>query len=401
MGVTTIPYSSSPSTSPHKDRGHSWGHKQERYERAFDHPGQYIRHWRQGDIAFLKPEDAFSSQDYQTLIEPSNGFKFGYLPPKATGHPVIILSSPTEKSTHVLVTPVSAYSSSEQNNFLPPWKQAPHQWKYHRCFRSFYGCERYTNEFPYLYLEDGKSMPKPKASWIYIQSLWAVPLSVIGIFTKTRELLRVREDSVKSILDHMRAECKRWKECMAEMEAYERRANGISYPSPAVITNWREPSPIENRKRRSSVSSGASSADSSCPDNRVYTITYAGYNPRPKKTPSSWASVAKGNNSSWSNNSGYGTNGINTNGSARVIFTTTGARRISANTGRDYKRDFNCYRPNNGHQQGRQRLQSSDGPWAAPNNNKKYLRFARSKAAASMDWRKAVSDAPTARAILV
>ncbi|KAM7198404.1 hypothetical protein V8F20_006165, partial [Naviculisporaceae sp. PSN 640] len=166
--------------------------------------------WRQGDIAFLKPEDAFSPQDHDVLIKPAKGAKFGYLPAKATGHPVIILSSPTERSTHVLITPVSAYSSGEDNNYLPPWEQEAHKWKYHRCFRSFDGCERYSDEFPPLYLEGGKSMPKPRASWLYVQSLWVVPLSVIGIFTKTRDLLRVRQDSVKSLLDHMKAECKSW-----------------------------------------------------------------------------------------------------------------------------------------------------------------------------------------------
>ncbi|KAM7197289.1 hypothetical protein V8F33_005717, partial [Rhypophila sp. PSN 637] len=170
-----------------------------------------------GDIAYLLPEDAFPPDEHKALIQPPPGCRLGYLPAKATGHPVIILSQPTEKSTHVLVTPVSAYSSGDFNNYLPPWKQEPHKWKYFQDFRSFHGCERYCDKYPPLYLEGDKSMPKPRASWLYVQSLWAVPLTVIGKFTKVRDFLRVRQDSVDSLLSHMQARCRRWKECMSEM----------------------------------------------------------------------------------------------------------------------------------------------------------------------------------------
>ncbi|KAK3687742.1 hypothetical protein B0T22DRAFT_350506, partial [Podospora appendiculata] len=177
--------------------------------------------WQEGDIAFLKPDDSFTEEEHRELIQAKPGHKHGYIPARACGHPVIVLHRMSENSTHILITPVSAYSSGEENNYLPPWRQEYHKWKTPDDFRSFFGCERSSERYPYLYLEDGQSMPKPKASWLYIQSVWCVPLTVIGRFTKTRELLRVRNDSLVNLRQQMAEKAKRWRECLADLKARE------------------------------------------------------------------------------------------------------------------------------------------------------------------------------------
>lgn len=47
--------------------------------------------WKEGDIAFMKPAGAFSPKDYDELI------RSGYVPERATTHPVIILTAQNQK----------------------------------------------------------------------------------------------------------------------------------------------------------------------------------------------------------------------------------------------------------------------------------------------------------------
>ncbi|KAL2018234.1 hypothetical protein VTK56DRAFT_1141 [Thermocarpiscus australiensis] len=184
-----------------------------------------INNWREGDIAFLRPSGEFSSSDYDALI------RSRYIPAKATGHPVIILRRLSEHSTHVLITPVSAYSSGPFNHYLPPWKQVHHAPKHPRDFRGFHGSELPNDEFPALFLEEGQSMPKPRTSWLYIQSLWVVPLSVITRFTKSRELLRVRADSLDDLRRDMARRCKSWDKGVRDLSTAEPRRPESGVPA--------------------------------------------------------------------------------------------------------------------------------------------------------------------------
>ncbi|KAK5654282.1 hypothetical protein OQA88_7459 [Cercophora sp. LCS_1] len=173
----------------------------------------YCNHtWAEGDIAFLRHEDEFSEEEYRELRAPTPGNPRGYVHAGATGHPVIVVSRPSPTSTHVAITPVSAYSSSADNNFLAPWKQWCHRFKNPLDFRSFEGTELAPST-PYrsLTLLDDKSMPKPEASWVYLQSVWVVPVTVLKGFTKSRQgLLRVSPDSMKSLRESMGRRCRTW-----------------------------------------------------------------------------------------------------------------------------------------------------------------------------------------------
>ncbi len=163
-----------------------------------------VPQWQTGDIAYLKSADYFHENDHEALI------KSNYMPCGATNHPVIILKRCSRTASHVLITPVSAYSSGEFNDYLPPWKQEAHRFKNPNNFRSFAGSERVNYRKP-LHLEEGKSMPKPKASWLNIQSVWVVPISVLGVFNKSQEgHLRVRKDSLDGLTVHMSQCCRLW-----------------------------------------------------------------------------------------------------------------------------------------------------------------------------------------------
>ncbi|KAK4107890.1 hypothetical protein N656DRAFT_681361, partial [Canariomyces notabilis] len=171
---------------------------------------------QQGDIAFLMPAEAFSAPDYNDLLAkpPGRGCR-AYIPTLATGHPVIVLQ---RAANHVLITPVPAYKSGPHNNYLAPWKPIYQQSKNTLDFRSFSGSELSSHDRPPLFLESG-SMPKPKTSWVNIQSVWVVSLSVIGRFTKSRQLLRVREDSLSSLREHMAEKCARWLDSQKRLAA--------------------------------------------------------------------------------------------------------------------------------------------------------------------------------------
>ncbi|KAI0120457.1 hypothetical protein F4776DRAFT_234938 [Hypoxylon sp. NC0597] len=163
------------------------------------HDGQHDQgfDWQDGDIAFLRSVDDFSQADYETLIES------GYLQERAAAHPVIILEHSRDYK-HFLITTVSAYGSSEENNFLPPWKQPIHSRKSQRDFRAFRGSEKPLSRQEYLELADGQSFPKPKTSWVYTPGSYVVPSSALTRFDKPKERLRMDEMSLKSLLGDMK-----------------------------------------------------------------------------------------------------------------------------------------------------------------------------------------------------
>ncbi|KAI0009241.1 hypothetical protein F4779DRAFT_640635 [Xylariaceae sp. FL0662B] len=152
--------------------------------------------WRDGDIAFLKSQTEFTQAE-SCYMASSN-----YLQPGATGHPVIILER-SQDSEHFLVTTVSAYGSGEGNQYLPPWKQIYHQRKSPNDFRAFVGSARPHNRQKYLYLENDECCPKVKTSWVYIRSYFVVPRSMLKRFDKAPRQLRMTEESLTELLDHM------------------------------------------------------------------------------------------------------------------------------------------------------------------------------------------------------
>ncbi|KAK3319008.1 hypothetical protein B0H66DRAFT_533511 [Apodospora peruviana] len=240
-----------------RERAYGWGQGKYQYQRPFEKSPAGGHNWLEGEIAFLKPYDQFNQEDLETLIQPCEGKKYGYLPPKATGHPVIILRRLSETSTHVLVVPVSAYRSDASNNFLPPWKQRFHECKRPEDFRAFGTCERPNNQYPPLFLENNLQMPKPRASWVWVQSGWVVPLTVIGYFDKSNEILRMRANSLADLRAHMRAKCKRWKECEWKLEDHERVATGVGPTPPTEKANWRpngQPQPKPTTTTTKSIS---------------------------------------------------------------------------------------------------------------------------------------------------
>lgn len=68
-----------------------------------------------------------------------------------------------------------------------------------------------------------------------VQSVWVVPLTVVGRFTKSRDLLRVRQDSLDNLRGHMEAKCRRWAEVTADLVASEPNAGA----SKTARASWR------------------------------------------------------------------------------------------------------------------------------------------------------------------
>ncbi|KAI1343141.1 hypothetical protein F5Y15DRAFT_429107 [Xylariaceae sp. FL0016] len=193
---------------PNFRSGKNWrGSRPGKSRDAIDHHTQRtFPTWKAGDVAFLKTSESFNSTDYYDLI------KSGYLPSGATCHPVIILeSSPDSRYHHV--TTISAYSSDEYSNFRPPWQQDIHYAKWACDFRAFDGSVKPNNDYDHLHLADGQMCPKLRTSWVYIQRLYVVPSRVLGTFDKAKQPLRMTQQSLRDLIDHMKAKSKCFKDC--------------------------------------------------------------------------------------------------------------------------------------------------------------------------------------------
>lgn len=153
---------------------------------------QASRTWQDGEIAFLKSSEYFSTKDYRELIAS------GHLHPKATSHPVIILEA---GPTRAIVTTVTAFSSGPENNFLPPWRMSAHHGKHLDDFHAFIGTELPPNSpNAHLKLSDpGAKMNKPQASWVYIKHFVTVPYTVLLQWNKVPQQLRVSEESLAQL----------------------------------------------------------------------------------------------------------------------------------------------------------------------------------------------------------
>ncbi|KAK8052434.1 hypothetical protein PG993_003819 [Apiospora rasikravindrae] len=177
--------------------------------------------WEAGHLAFLTSCNNYNEEDYHNLIESKE------IPPKATNHPCVILQR-FHDSDHCLITPVSAFSASEETNFLPPWKQWCHRHKKVQDFRSFRGSESSSSgsdsdsscsngsntSCQFLELQNGRTMPKPKASWIYIQHIYVVPVHLLIPFKKPgrgerepREPRQLTDASLATLRAHIQQKC--------------------------------------------------------------------------------------------------------------------------------------------------------------------------------------------------
>ncbi|KAJ2972019.1 hypothetical protein NUW58_g9271 [Xylaria curta] len=184
--------------------------------------------WQHGDIAFLKRADQFSQVERAEFLD-SRRIQVG-----ATGHPVIILDRSNDLR-YYLITAVSAYSSSEFNNYLPPWKQSAHRRKNVNGFRAFEGSAKPNNKHQHLRLADDKQWPKVEASWVYIYRPYVVPASTLISYTKSKSQLHMEPESLQDLLGHMKA--KSWRFRKQKKEISTRVA-----PKPAArkyLTNWR------------------------------------------------------------------------------------------------------------------------------------------------------------------
>ncbi|KAK3938226.1 hypothetical protein QBC46DRAFT_221595, partial [Diplogelasinospora grovesii] len=182
--------------------------------------------WAEGDIAFLLPCRVFSPEERKYLITSQ------HVQETATGHPVIILQLGAK---YAMVTTVSAYTSPGQKDFRAPWNKARHRHKGGINFRSFDGTEQFQPRgwqhppYPALFLEPNAEtgqenrMPKDRESWVYIQSVFVVPVTVLAWFDKPGKLLRVQKDSLKSLKDHMATGCHVWQRCQKELRKMEDR----------------------------------------------------------------------------------------------------------------------------------------------------------------------------------
>ncbi|KAK6827441.1 hypothetical protein PG987_010782 [Apiospora arundinis] len=179
-------------------------------------------HWEAGYLAFLTHFETWNQNDRDNLIRSKAVDR------KATNHPCVILERFPD-SDHCVITPVSAFNATEETGFLPPWKQPWHGKKKAEDFRSFRGSESssssssdsgsdITTSLPFqqlLELRNGRTMPKPRASWIYIQHIFVVPVHLLIPFKKPgqgrksepREPRQLTQASLHNLRAHIQNEC--------------------------------------------------------------------------------------------------------------------------------------------------------------------------------------------------
>ncbi|KAI0015318.1 hypothetical protein F4780DRAFT_784298 [Xylariomycetidae sp. FL0641] len=172
--------------------------------------------WDQGAVAYLRPIHDIRKEDRAEYIDS------GYIPSRAIGHPCIILDFSLKEDYYLVViitniptTTVSAYSSGDFNDNLPPWKQLCHRGKAPQHFRAFEGSQRPVPSYDHLKLRDGKQWPKPKASWVYIGYAHIVPSSMLRSF-KADDPLHLTSESYLDLVAHMRQQSPRFRERVAD-----------------------------------------------------------------------------------------------------------------------------------------------------------------------------------------
>lgn len=195
--------------------------------------------WQGGDIASLMPPRLFSQDHYNALLKPSAGNTRSYLDIEACGHPVLVLLRLSKLSTHALITPISSHGSRANSVSVStgarklPWDRKSNRHKKPEHYRALCHSPRPNERYDSLQLEDGATLPMSHASWIDIQKVWVVPLSLLRPFSidgGPQWLPRLRRDSLIDLRGHMSEECGWWKEHMRRLRAVEPRA-GPAAPS--------------------------------------------------------------------------------------------------------------------------------------------------------------------------
>lgn len=148
--------------------------------------------WQEGDVAYLRPSELFTERETRELITTRLIDRY------ATGHPCVILKVlPDDRA---VITTVSAYGSGAHNNNLVPWLAKKRRYGSQMTFfRSFEGSVCGSANFKPLQLIKGQTMPKPETSWLNINNVWAVPMSVLTSFTKSRYLLSMTPESLSDL----------------------------------------------------------------------------------------------------------------------------------------------------------------------------------------------------------
>ncbi|KAI4864104.1 hypothetical protein F4820DRAFT_449309 [Hypoxylon rubiginosum] len=184
--------------------------------------------WEEGDIAFLRGVAELNDGERRALA--------GYVPPKATGHPVIVLEH-TPGSKYCTITTVSAYGSGSHNRFLAPWDQPAHKRKSRGAFFAFAGSEKPADWQEHLELEDNGCWPKPKTSWVYSRNVFVVPCSTLREFRRGTRLRMTRE-SLKYLLAAMAKTssfANRWNDTRLPQDA---RACAPAGAAASHLDNW-------------------------------------------------------------------------------------------------------------------------------------------------------------------
>ncbi|KAK8010098.1 hypothetical protein PG990_009063 [Apiospora arundinis] len=159
-------------------------------------------HWEAGYLAFLTHFETWNQNDRD------NPIRSKAVDRKATNHPCVILERFPD-SDHCLITPVSAFNATEETGFLPPWKQPWHGKRKPKTF-GLSAAQRALLE-----LRNGRTMPKPRASWIYIQHIYVVPVHLLILFKKPgqglksepREPRQLTQASLHNLRAHIQNEC--------------------------------------------------------------------------------------------------------------------------------------------------------------------------------------------------
>lgn len=248
--------------------------------------------WREGHVAFMKKADALSPRDHDALIASR------YLPESATGHPVVVLRV---SETHLVVTPVSAYNAAAQK-FLAPWRQGWHRGNLkERLFRAFAGsqrpCPHDPSPRPLLELLPGMAMPKPRESWVYVDSVWCLPLTAIGKFNKVDGFMMMAPESFASLREHMDEVGGKWTAASAFLDAILEQRRVVAAEAKAIAD---KSAPLSRSSSTHSLESSTFSLDSS-PSTATTASSVsvvAGVaaatppSPPPTKPAFSWAKVA-------------------------------------------------------------------------------------------------------------
>jgi hypothetical protein len=100
-------------------------------------------------------------------------------------------------------------------------------------FRAIGSAESPSNGYPSLSLLGGREMPKANTGWVCVRNAWVVPVSVIGRFTGSEDVLQLQPGSLDSLRDHFGARCLTWHAELARLSDLEPPRDSYSLTSHA------------------------------------------------------------------------------------------------------------------------------------------------------------------------